>query len=379
MRHILLGMAFLIAATSACGRAPDRAEPDDSEADRAQPSATATSQTAPEQRLAFVSNREGVYRLYTMDPDGGDVRKVSDQPVAPWPFSVSQDGTQIVAWEGQNPVSGETSPAVYRIDVVGGKSQLLGEVPLQDDGPLIMPPRWQKDDDAVLVAVGAAGVCYSVPSGGGDVREESPDKCVEAIVVGEGPGESLAAIAGISLVMTEARYTEGRELDQVMSIKTQGGEAEVGEEWKLIGLGAMQSMGVLRPVWSPDGKWIAYVDFDADDGQSGIAVIPAEGGDSRLLVPAAADSSVVLFPRAWSADGKRVIFAEMEEASAIQDVSLDGSDVRTLVGGDGYEYRFPQWVTVAPAPERLASICVEGANPSLMCAVWSSERERTYL
>lgn len=354
MRHILLGMTFLIAATSACGRAPDRAEPGDSEANRAQPSATATSQTPAEQRLAFVSNREGAYHLYTMNADGGDIRRMSDQVVAEWPYSVSQDGTQVAAWEGYDRVSEESSPRIYRIDVVGGKSQLLGEVPLQGDGPLIMPPRWQKDDDAVLAAVGAAGVCYSMPSGGGDVREESPDKCLEATVVGEGPGESLAAIAGTSLVMTEARYTEGRELDQVMSIKTQGGEAEVGEEWKLIGLGVMQSVGALRPLWSPDGEWIAYVDFDADGGQTGIAVIPAAGGDSRLLVPFDM-SKDVLSPKAWSADGKRVIFAGFEEGTAIQEVAVDSGEVRTLVGDDGYSYLYPQWVTVAPAPERLVT------------------------
>ena len=336
----------------ACGRVPDKTAPQASETTTAQPNATATSQTPAEQRLAFVSNREGAYHFYTMGADGGDIRRMSDQVVAEWPYSVSADGTQIAAWEGYDRVSEESSPRIYRIDVADGSAHLLGEVPMVGDGPVVMPPRWQANDESVLLSVGAASVCYSLPSGGGDVREESPDKCIEAIALADGPGESLAAIVGTSLVMTEARNTQGRELDQIMAVKDES-EGE-GAGWDWLALGVMQAMGVLRPVWSPDGKWIAYVDLDAENGRAGIAIIPAEGGDSRLLVFFDYPKDV-LSPKAWSPDGKRVIFAGMEEATAIQDVAVDGGDVRTLIGGDGYEYRFPQWVTVAAPPERLAT------------------------
>ena len=352
MRYILLGMAFLIAATSACGRAPDRAEPGDSEANRAQPSATATRQTASEQRLAFVSNREGAYHLYTMDADGGDIRRMSDQVVAEWPYSVSQDGTQVAAWEGYDRVSEESSPRVYRIDVANGAAQLLGEVPMSDDGPIVMPPRWQPNDESVLLSVGAADVCYSLPAAGGDVREESPDKCIEATVIGEGPEGRIAAITGTSLVMAKTANTWGRELDQIMVVKDES-EGE-GAGWDWLALGAMQAMGVLRPVWSPDGQWIAYVDLDAENGQTGIAVIAAEGGGSRLLAPFDF-SKDVLSPKAWSADGKRVIFAGFEEGTAIEEVAVASGEVRTLVGDDGYSYLHPQWVTGAAAPERLVT------------------------
>jgi len=333
----------------ACGRAPDKTAPQASETTTAQPNATATSQTPAEQRLAFVSNREGAYHLYTMGADGGDIRRMSDQVVAEWPYSVSADGTQIAAWEGYDRVSEESSPRIYRIDVADGTAQLLGEVPMVGDGPVVMPPRWQANDESVLLSVGAASVCYSLPSGGGEPHEESPDECIQAIVIGEGPEERIAAIAGTSLVMAEARNTQGRELDQIMVVKDES-EGE-GAGWDWLALGVMQSVGALRPLWSPDGKWIAYVDLDAANGQTGIAVIPAEGGDSRLLVPFDV-SKDVLSPKAWSADGKRVIFAGFEEGTAIQEVAVDSGEVRTLVGDDGYSYLYPQWVTVAAAPER---------------------------
>jgi Tol biopolymer transport system component len=151
-------------------------------------------------------------------------------------------------------------------------------------------------------------------------------------------------------MVAEGRNKLGRELDQIMVIEDES-EGEEGAGWDLLGLGVMQSMGALRPVWSPDGKWIAYVDFDAQEGKSGIAVIPAEGGDSRLLVPFDF-SKDVLSPKAWSGDGRRVIFAGFEEGTAIREVVVDSGEVRTLVGDDGYSYLYPEWVTVAPAPER---------------------------
>jgi len=115
----------------------------------------------------------------------------------------------------------------------------------------------------------------------------------------------------------------------------------------------MQSLGVLRPVWSPDGKWIAYLHFDSDTQQSAILVVSAEGGEPRVLVPPGSASADVIFPAAWSPDGKRVILASLdEETAAIQEVTVEDGSVRTLVGGDGYTYHFPQWVTEAPAPER---------------------------
>jgi Tol biopolymer transport system component len=64
--------------------------------------------------------------------------------------------------------------------------------------------------------------------------------------------------------------------------------------------GPVQNVG---PVWSPDGKWIAY---SADrNGRSNICRKPADGaGAEELLV----SEDQILLPNSWSRDGKYLIY-----------------------------------------------------------------------
>ena len=60
----------------------------------------------------------------------------------------------------------------------------------------------------------------------------------------------------------------------------------------------MSSGEASRPSWSPDGRWIAYTQYDG-----GIWLIPANGGDSRELVPV-----VGRVEPHWSPDGEWIFF-----------------------------------------------------------------------
>ena len=160
---IILFAALLVG----CDEEPDEAQPSPSAAGQAEASPSAAAQEEPSpnpanQRLAFVSNRDGAYRLYTMDPDGGDIRVLSEKPVASFSgFSVSPDGTQIAVLGGD--MSGSQSPCVYRADVMGGHTELIGRVPAEADIPLALSPRWRSDDLAVLISTYEG--CYALPYG----------------------------------------------------------------------------------------------------------------------------------------------------------------------------------------------------------------------
>jgi Tol biopolymer transport system component len=80
------------------------------------------------------------------------------------------------------------------------------------------------------------------------------------------------------------------------------------------------------PVWSPDGRWIAYFaeapDFD-------LFVVPSAGGDTRAL----ALGQSVDRPQGWLPDGSAVVFWRAGRGSNLQTlaVDLDGGDPRALV------------------------------------------------
>jgi Tol biopolymer transport system component len=79
-----------------------------------------------------------------------------------------------------------------------------------------------------------------------------------------------------------------------------------------------------NPIWSPDGKWIAY---HAESPDFDIMVIPVEGGEPRRLT----SGSAVDQPRNWLPDGSAVIFGRTGDGDdQTLVVPLEGGTPRRL-------------------------------------------------
>ena len=92
----------------------------------------------------------------------------------------------------------------------------------------------------------------------------------------------------------------------------------------------MQMHRVSAPQISPDGKWVAYAvstpDMDANRNASNIWVVPTSGGAAMQLTQSGHDSSPV-----WSPDGKTLAFLSSRDGnSQVYLLPMDGGEAEKL-------------------------------------------------
>jgi dipeptidyl aminopeptidase/acylaminoacyl peptidase len=126
-----------------------------------------------------------------------------------------------------------------------------------------------------------------------------------------------------------------------------------------------------RLAWSPDGKWIAFVQGGPDKliyyGLHRLAVVPAAGGPARVLTPELDRN--VLSPE-FSADGASIVFTlEDDQAIHLARIPTAGGKIERLVSGRACVSAFTTarngrlamlWASSVSPPEVYA---LDGGNP----------------
>jgi len=98
----------------------------------------------------------------------------------------------------------------------------------------------------------------------------------------------------------ENRDRPGRPYSQVWII-----EIASGERWRLAG----EKVATSDPVWSPDGKWIAYSGSEKDNSE--LMIAHPDGSGAKSLATATSTNNPTQNPGntvAWSPDSKRIAF-----------------------------------------------------------------------
>ena len=100
-------------------------------------------------------------------------------------------------------------------------------------------------------------------------------------------------------------------------------------------LSATPAAHELDPVWSPDGRWIAY--FSDRTGEYELFIQPQMGGDAIRITKNGADTRYLYNP-AWSPDSKKIVYSDKKlrlwavDIDSKQPVLVDTADYSTRLG-----------------------------------------------
>ena len=300
-------------------------------------------------QITFISHRDGNPEIYVMDADGDNQRRLTNHPDRDYSPSWSPDGKRIVFMSNRDGhvhvMHGWPTYEIYVMDADGGNPQNLTNDRNDDRSP-----SWSPDSKRIAFVSDRDGFrkdfvityeIYVMDADGGNPQnltndrnnDRSPSWSPESkriVFASERDGhfEGEVGITSEIYVMdadggNQQRLTENRQND-----------------W--------------YPVWSPDGKWIAFAaDRKGDFANFEIYVMDADGGNPQNLTNDRNDDK----SPSWSPDGKRIVFYSHRDGNPeIYVINVDGGNLQNLTNNLHADVS-PTWLnspfSVSPAGKKF--------------------------
>jgi len=269
-------------------------------------------------RLAFTSKRDDdkVNQLYVLSVDGGESERLTEMPIGVTNPAWLPDGKRIAFVS--HVIAGAESPAETK-KALEAREKNKVKARVTENRLFRFWDRWLTDNEfphIFLVDVGTKKVTDLLPGS------------TLLFSLQEGTGSFDVSPDG-KWIAFEANGTREpyRTLNtDVFVVPTAGGAVK--------NLTASNPASDGDPVFSPDGKWIAYgVESKADGWPdwTRLAVMDASGGSRRVLTE---PMDVSAGGWAWSDDGRTIVFhGESRARTNLYAVPVAGGDVRTVHRG----------------------------------------------
>jgi TolB protein len=263
-------------------------------------------------RIAFVSNLSGTYQLYTINPDGSDMRQITNLPTTGnslWTPDYSPDGRQIVF---SHDMTGALE--MYVINADG-----TGLTQITHDGLADFFARWSPDGQRFVF------LSVSLKNGAGVITTMRTDGSDRVVLTDDIPYDSI-----------QPEYTPDGK--QIVFTSQAGGL--VSALWIMDADGSHKRrltdprLEAGGPALSPDGKRLAFYTSQDTPKPTDVWVMNVDGSGLQRLLPDA------LYPN-FSPDGTKLVFAKVTLASGpinLYTMNPDGSHVKKvatdlIVGG----------------------------------------------
>jgi serine/threonine protein kinase len=283
-------------------------------------------------RLAFTSNRDGNPEIYVIDLSSSSLARLTKNNVNDWLPDWSPDGSEIAF----------TSNRAGGYDLWAMNADGSGQRAVVTTGAWDDYPRWAPD--GVRLALATTAKTQGVDNSEIFVRQANGQLARRTSSTAEDQWPDWSPDGRIV-------YTQGKKGDNAWDIYIVDGDGASNSLW----LGGPTCD--VKPTWSPDGEWIAFVRNTADTNGNGkideedagdVWVGRASGGGLQRLT-----TGVWAITPAWSPDGRWIAYARVldsnsdghsgpDDASDIWAVPLDGGDAVPLVQSD-YQDWAPSW------------------------------------
>ena len=298
-------------------------------------------------QIAFVSKRDGNFEIYVMDNDGGNPRRLTNNPAKDLAPSWSPDGKRIafISDRDGHPdrAPGWFTDEIYVMDADGGNEQNLTNHPSDDrspswspDGTRIAFQSYRDNDRNHNIEI------YVMAADGSNLQ-----RLTNNLAADEDPAWSPD---GKRIVFSSAR--EGHFMDAHKNITDEiyVMDADGGNQQRL----TENRNNDWDPVWSPDGQRIAFAaDRKGDRVKFDIYVMDADGGNQQKLT----NNRIIDWDPSWSPNGERIAFVSTrDENSEIYVMDADGGNLQNLTNHP-HSDSGPAWLnspfSVSPAGKKF--------------------------
>jgi Tol biopolymer transport system component len=225
-------------------------------------------------RIAFSSNRSGVYGIWISDADGSHATELFARPgstsaAAHW----SPDGQRIAF---------SSNFDIYVIRASGGKPVRLTTDPAEDD-----VPSWSRDGKWIYFGSKRTGQyeVWKVPAAGGEAVR----------VTRKGGGPALESPDGKSIY-----YIKGDWSGSLWKMPLSG-----GEETQVLPSVNSRAFALVK-------EGIYFIPEPKPDGKSSIEFLSLETGQTKAVIPVSSPVSGL----SLSSDGRSLLFTQMDEAGS---------------------------------------------------------------